>query len=359
MPCRPRYRGSSCRSDEQPVLGGIVSTAPKNRSEGSGTSATPGPQPAPTFTVFTPTRNRRATLPRVYESLCRQTFRDFEWLIVDDGSTDGTDELVAAWQREGRLDLRYVWQEPGHKKTAFNRGVRLARGELFLSLDSDDACMPEALERLLHHWRSIPDDERDGFSAVTALCCDENGRVVGDRYPQDVLDANPMELRHVHRVTGEKWGFQRTDVLREFPFPEDVPGLVPEDVVWAPIGHRYRTRFVNEVLRTYHVPPPSAQEQVSRSVDFRSMAPGHVEWMLSILTWELPYFRHHPSSFLRAAAFLLRFALHQGRIGLRSLRRVPSVRAWGLVALAAPWGALLYCRDRLVMWKHRLHLRAP
>lgn len=306
------------------------------------------------FTVFTPTHNRKLTLPRVYESLCRQTLRDFEWLIVDDGSTDDTEELVAAWQREGSLDIRYVWQERGHKKSAFNHGVRLARGELFLSLDSDDACVPEALERFAHHWRSIPDERRDGFSAVTALCQDEDGNLVGDRFPLDVLDSNPMELRYVHRVAGEKWGFQRTAVLRQFPFPETVPGLVPEDVVWAPIGRAYATRYVNEELRIYHAPPPGVETQLSKSIDFRAMAPGHVEWMLSVLTVELPYFRHSPWSFLRSAALLVRFCSHLGCGSLRSLRRLRSWFALSLVLIAAPWGLLLYCRDRLVMLKKRL-----
>lgn len=301
------------------------------------------------FTVFTATHNRKLTLPRVYESLCRQTLRDFEWLIVDDGSTDDTEELVAVWQREGRLDIRYVWQKSGHKKTAFNHGVRLARGKLFLPLDSDDACVPEALERLAHHWWAIPDEQRDGFSAVTALCRDEEGRIVGDPFPQDVLDSNPMELRYVHRVGGEKWGFQRTAVLRQFPFPEDVLGLVPEDVVWAPIGREYKTRYVNELLRVYHEPPPGVETQVSKSVDFPAMAPGHVEWMLAVLSLELPYFRHRPWSFLRSAAFLLRFSLHLGRDGVQTLRRVQPGLACGLVVVAAPWGLLLYCRDRLVM----------
>ncbi|MDP5238381.1 glycosyltransferase family A protein [Uliginosibacterium sp. 31-16] len=93
------------------------------------------------FTVFTPTYNRAAVL---YDSLCAQTCRDFEWLIVDDGSTDDTRELVARWQSEAGFSIHYVWQKNGHKKTAMNRGAAEARGELFLTLDSDDACLPDA-----------------------------------------------------------------------------------------------------------------------------------------------------------------------------------------------------------------------
>src|SRR5229473_1606416 len=89
------------------------------------------------FTVFTPTFNRSQTLSRVYEGLRLQTFRDFEWLIVDDGSTDGTKELVEKWQTESAFLIRYIYQENQGKPAAFNHGVQEARGELFVTLDPD------------------------------------------------------------------------------------------------------------------------------------------------------------------------------------------------------------------------------
>ena len=130
------------------------------------------------FTVFTPTYNRAHTLPRAFESLKRQTFRDFEWLIVDDGSTDNTRELIEVWQKDSSFPIRYFWQENAHKKTAFNLGVKEARGELFLPLDSDDEALPDALKILDQHWNNIPESERGKFSSVTGLCVDERGGVV-------------------------------------------------------------------------------------------------------------------------------------------------------------------------------------
>src|SRR5581483_7740515 len=141
--------------------------------------------PRYTFTVFTATYNRAYTLPRVYHSLCSQTFRDFEWLIVDDGSTDNTPELISQWQNAGNLPIRYLRQENRGRHVAFNRGVREAQGALFLNCDSDDACVPHALERFMYHWENIPLTERDGFSAVTALCMDTDGKIMGDKFPRD------------------------------------------------------------------------------------------------------------------------------------------------------------------------------
>ena len=206
----------------------------------------------PTFTVFTATHDRAHLLQRVFDSLERQTYRDFEWLIVDDGSTDGTDSMVRDWALRADFPVRYVRQPHSGKHVAFNRGVREARGRLFLSWDSDDGAVPEALERFKVHWGSIPADRRARFSAVTALCMDEHGRPVGDRFPRDITDSEPLELYFRYRTRGEKWGFQRTDVLLEFPFPEP-PGVsfVSESIVWFAIARRFKTRYVNEYLRIY------------------------------------------------------------------------------------------------------------
>src|SRR6266705_680676 len=147
-----------------------------------------------TFTVFTPTYNHAYTLHRVYESLCVQTYRNFEWLVVDDGSSDDTRKLIDTWEQQARFPLRYIYQPNQGKHVAFNRGVREARGELFLCLDSDDGCVPKALERLKYHWDQIPFSQRHRFSAVTALCIDELGGLHGSRFPQDITDSDSLEI---------------------------------------------------------------------------------------------------------------------------------------------------------------------
>ena len=185
---------------------------------------------APLYTVFTPTFNRAHTLRRVYDSLCRQTFRDFEWLIVDDGSTDRTRGLVETWKSEAPFPIRYVYQHNQGKLVAFNHGVRLAEGQLFLPLDSDDELLPEGLAKLTASWLSCA--ERDQFCGVTGLCLDQKGGVVGSIFPRSPLDSNALEAIYRFRIKGEKQGFIRTLVLREFPFPE-ISGVkyIPESIV--------------------------------------------------------------------------------------------------------------------------------
>lgn len=200
------------------------------------------------FTVFTPTYNRARLLPRVYESLKKQTFRDFEWLIVDDGSSDNTGEIVKQWQAEANFPIRYVAQPNGGKHVATNRGAKEAQGMLFAVLDSDDWYVANTLERFNFHWQQIPADKRNGFVGVCALCSYESGEVLGSKFPEDVFDSDVIDLRYRHKVSGEKNGVLRTDVMRQFPFPEDVGKFINESVVWNRMAKDYKTRFVNEVL---------------------------------------------------------------------------------------------------------------
>jgi len=172
---------------------------------------------------------------------------------VDDGSEDNTKEVIESFTKKAHFPMRYIYQKNSGKPMAFNRGVKEARGELFLTLDSDDACVPEALERLYFYWESIPMETRNNYSAVTALCMDEKGDIVGNKFPQDIIDSDSIEMRTKYKVKGEKWGFQRTDILKKYPYPKfKNEKWIPMSIVWNKIALKYKTRYVNEILRIYH-----------------------------------------------------------------------------------------------------------
>lgn len=296
------------------------------------------------FTVFTPTYNRASTLPRVYESLKAQTFRDFEWLIVDDGSTDNTRQIVEKWQAEADFPVHYICQPNQGKPTAFNRGVREAQGKLFLTLDSDDSCLPHALERLKYHWDTIPEKDKPQFSAVTALCRNQHGEIEGDKFARDILDSNSVEMFMKYRPRGEKWGFQRTDVLLQFPFPV-TPGenFVPESVVWLALSRRYKTRFVNETLRTYHI-RDGAQDHLSslnakvlwgRAFFYRHILNDFVDWLLQA-----------PASLFRCAIMFSRYSFGLGKGPVSQFKELHNLRARALLGGSLPLGFLMYLRDR-------------
>jgi glycosyltransferase involved in cell wall biosynthesis len=297
----------------------------------------------PLVTVLTPTYNRAHTLPRLYESLVAQSFRDFEWLIVDDGSEDNTGVLVRSWLETGEMEIRLHRQSNHGMHFAVNRGVEMARGEFIALVGSDDWFVPEAFERMVRHWNDIPVSEQARFAGVVGLCATEDGRIIGDRFPADVFDSDPVELHYVHGVSGDKQGMLRRDVWQEFPFPyEDLHGLVPDALVWNRMAQKYRERYVNEV---YLVKGYEAGGLTSRTLELQvRAAPASRQFFLEEAM--LPHTLRR-SRRIRALANYARFSFHS-RISLRGqLNDAPSRAAW---LMLLPLGFGLYLRDR---WRLR------
>lgn len=298
------------------------------------------------FSVITPTFNRAHTLERAYLSLCDQSFQDFEWLIIDDGSTDNTAELVAAWQQQASFPIRYQWQPNQHKKAAFNRGVRMAEGRFVVVLDSDDALDTNALFAMHRVWLDIPAADHGRFASVTGLCARPDGRVVGDMFPRDVFDTTAIDIALRYHVRGEKFGCTRTDLLQRFTYPEDIAGFVPESLVWRAIARAgYKSRCVNQVFRVYHDNPQSLSGQ---SFDPVSQAAGLCLLARDTLVECLPWFRFSPLEFFKAGVRYNRFRLalrHAGK-ALPQACRLKGLRSRLLVALTWPLGAALHWRDR-------------
>ena len=301
--------------------------------------------PNPLFTIFTPTYNRAHTLPRLYASIVAQEFRDFEWVIVDDGSTDDTRELVEGWAREADFPIRYFHQSHGHKKTAYNYGIREARGELLACWDSDDAALPQALRILHEEWFAIPDAERPAYVGITGLCAYENGTIFGDSYPRSPYDSNPVESTLCDRIRGDKSGFQRVDILRQFPFPEFIEGLVPEGVVWNAIARHYKTRYINKAVLTYHVEQDSIINSRNTLTKMRSMAVGRGYYTAEFLTHDWRWFFRAPIEVFKIAANHTRYAWHIRRAGRKDRFPPESVGGWLLKLLAWPAGFLSFLYD--------------
>ncbi len=206
--------------------------------------------------------------------------------------------------------------------------------------------VPNALEKLAHGWNTIPECERHAFFSVGVLCCNQNGKVVGDTYPAEPFDANFRELRYVHRIRGEKWIVGLTNILRRYPFPE-IPGTyLPEGIVWFDIAKTFKTRWLNEALRIYYVDDPERGRQSARQAARGHHALGRWHYYIWLLNNNLGYFFYSPTPFLKAAVMLPIVSWYSGqsfRTALRSLEK-PSARA--LVLLAFPLASPLYTADR-------------
>lgn len=211
-------------------------------------------------TVFTPSFNRAHTIRRVYDSLLGQTVKDFEWIIVDDGSSDGTEELVQSWITEGILPILYVRQRNKGKFRTLIETIDRANGEWFLIADSDDEFVPETIATFLSAYNDVPDEKKDCISGVTGLVMDSETReVIGRQFPipeeERYLLASVNDIIYRSGITGEKWGILKTSVLKEFsaiiPVPEDVK-YIGEQALWATISEKYLTVFINVPLRIYY-----------------------------------------------------------------------------------------------------------
>jgi glycosyltransferase involved in cell wall biosynthesis len=201
------------------------------------------------FTVLTPTYNRAYTLANVFDCLVKQTLQEFEWLIVDDGSSDQTEALVQQWLGKAPFPIRYLKKANGGKHTALNLGFQEAKGYFTVILDSDDVITPNCLEKFLYHWQAIPESEREGYAGITALCEDQRGRILGGKFPSDTFDSNATEITYHYRLAEDRYGMQRTEVMRAFPFPEfQGERFLTESVVWNRIARKYKNRYINEVL---------------------------------------------------------------------------------------------------------------
>lgn len=202
------------------------------------------------ITVFTPTYNRAYLLPRLYESLKTQTCLDFEWLIVDDGSSDNTEAVITSIlekQDKNVFPIRYYKQQNGGKHRALNHGVREAQGELFFIVDSDDSLPSESVETILKYYSQIK--ENKSFGGVVGYMAHHDGTVIGKGNNDELLDCSSLEMRYKYNIIGDLAEVFRTSVLKEFPFLEiENERFCPEALIWNRIAQKYKLRIIKKVI---------------------------------------------------------------------------------------------------------------
>ncbi len=198
------------------------------------------------ITVFTPTFNRAYCLHQVYDSLCRQTATDFIWLIIDDGSSDTTSQLVQSWINEGKIEIQYHYKTNGGMHTGHNAAYKLIQTPFNVCIDSDDYLTDNAIEIILKHVQDLAPN----FAGIVGLDAEKKGAIIGTRMPDNVDKTKLNELYLVHRVKGDKKLVYRTEVVKKYPpypeYPEE--RFVPLDYIPLLIDQEYDLKPVNEVL---------------------------------------------------------------------------------------------------------------
>ena len=169
----------------------------------------------PFLTIFTPAYNRAHTLPRTYESLLRQDCKDFIWLVVDDGSTDQTADLVRGWQQnDNGFEIRYIYKENGGMHTAHNTAYENIDTELNTCIDSDDELAVGAVSKIRQKWEQVRDH---GYAGLVALDADiRSGQVIGKAFPEDLKETT-LTGYYAGGGFGDKKLVYRTDIIRKYP----------------------------------------------------------------------------------------------------------------------------------------------
>lgn len=202
------------------------------------------------FSVCIPAYNRAHTISRTLDSLVKQTFKDFEVVVVDDGSKDNTEDMVHNYA--DLLDLKYIKKENGGKHSALNVGIANAEGEFFLIVDSDDWLLDDGLNQMYGLCKKILND--DTYSGVLCRCANiETGKLIGDEIPTDYETMSYIDMHFVLRNKGVNLGdcceCNKTNILKRFRFPEK-PGMkfVPEAWMFDQIGIEYKMLTSNIIV---------------------------------------------------------------------------------------------------------------
>lgn len=199
------------------------------------------------LTVFTPAYNRAHTLGRTYESLCAQTCKDFLWLIVDDGSTDNTAELVKNWQQcENGFEIRYVYKDNGGMHTAHNTAYELIDTELNVCIDSDDALAEDAVSLIREKWTEVRDC---GYAGIIGLDADFSGKIIGKGFPENQKETSLIDY-YLKGGSGDKKLVYRTDVINRYPPYPVFPGekYYSLSYKYRLVDQEYKMAVLNRVL---------------------------------------------------------------------------------------------------------------
>lgn len=198
------------------------------------------------LTVFTPTYNRAYCLHNCYESLKRQTCKNFIWLIIDDGSSDCTKELVNSWVSENRIEIRYQWQQNQGMHGAHNTAYEMIDTELNVCIDSDDYMPYDAVEKILSFWTENGSDE---VSGIIGLDLYTDGQIIGSKLPENMKRSTLFDLYNKYGVTGDKKLIYRTELTKKYPYPvfknEKYVGLAYK---YYMLDRQYEMLLMNEAL---------------------------------------------------------------------------------------------------------------
>lgn len=286
----------------------------------------------PLFTIVTPTFNRASLLSRVFDSLQEQTMKDFEWIIIDDGSTDHTKIVVDEFKMRASFRIIYLKTKNRGKVHALNHSMNYCKGFFYIVFDSDDWCDSNALEVYYDEWKKV--QNKNDFFALSALKRDQNNNLIGndyskiDKYNCSYIDRANLEIK------GDKWDCFVFDKIKDFRFP-----IESQDKYMAPSYLLYKLSecnkviFINKVISTVeYLPDGISANNISHRVKSAATTYKYYKDMLEISQFSNKmYFRHKVNKY--------RFLLHSKQ----------KIKFKSIVDPAFSSGLLLYLKDKYTL----------
>lgn len=200
-----------------------------------------------TIAVFTPTFNRAYKLTDLYKSLLRQTNKDFVWLVVDDGSTDDTKQLINSYINEKLINIRFVRRENGGKQRAHNTALSNCYEELFFTVDSDDYLVDSAIQQVIDAW--TPLKTKKNIAGMIALCGENDNKPLNTYLPRGLKTTKIYDLYSKYHFAGDATLIYRTSILKQYPYDvADGEKFIAESFVYLQIDEKYDLSTLNSVL---------------------------------------------------------------------------------------------------------------
>ncbi|MDO5571242.1 MAG: glycosyltransferase family A protein [Bacteroidales bacterium] len=202
------------------------------------------------ISILTATYNRASLLPELFKSLVLQIDQDFEWIVVDDGSTDNTVDVLKGFVDQDVIPINWISVPNGGKHRAINKAVNMAKGEFCFIVDSDDRLDYNAVNLINYNWNQVKNKKH--YAGVVGLKALFSGEVTGTplKYlPKRAINTDLLSYRMKYKIEGDRAEVFKTDVLKEFPFPEyENEKFCPEALVWNRIAQKYKMRYFNDII---------------------------------------------------------------------------------------------------------------
>ena len=302
--------------------------------------------------VITPVYNRNDTIMRALRSIADQTFKDFEYIIVDDGSTDDTASIIKEYLEKVSFPMMFIQKENGGVHTARNAAIKRARGRVYCCLDSDDEFLPDGLQKLWQGWESIPINKRNEYFEVKARVLDQDGNEVGPRFPKSINGSPWEEIKEYYEsISAEHVGLRRLDIMKVnlWPEPEGV-SFVGENIIWYRLRERYKTWLINDCVQVYHMEGIEHLD-VSLSKNNRSIV------FCNNMFWNITYTLNHWKLYGKRSKKIKIFFSRELMKSVLMIKKhsIPNItlesrvdRLFSIVlSVPAFFAGLLYCKIRL------------